>query len=123
MPVDKTSTGLLLAVAMLSSRMLAQPAPELRGSGVHGRVLDSGRTPIVGANITALPDDGRAPGHPAVSDKDGEFSIALDPGFYTFEIVAPGFREIWETVVLRRPQVESRDFILQAGSSHVRKKK
>ena len=85
---------------------------------VHGRVLDATRAPIAGARVTTLAGDGRATGHSAVSNQNGEFTLTLDPGGYTFKVAAQGFLEISQTVLLREPGSESRDFVLQVAGVH-----
>src|SRR6476469_5557406 len=79
---------------------------------VRGKILDPARTPIVGARITAIPGDGRPVAPSIVSDTIGEFSLTLEPGFYTFRIDAEGFQQTYETVVLSKPGYASREFVL-----------
>ena len=85
----------MLAAGTLLCQVQAQsPRPSLRG-----KVVDPARAPIAGARVTAVPDS-RASGLSTVSDQSGEFLLALDPGNYTVTIVAEGFQEASETVVL-----------------------
>ena len=109
-----------LLVAVLSGALALSLGQAMEQSGgiVRGRVLDATRAPIAGARITTLPGDGRATGPSAVSDQIGEFSLTLDLGFYTVKVAAQGFLDIRQTVLLREPGSESRDFVLQVAGIH-----
>jgi catecholate siderophore receptor len=83
---------------------------------VRGKVLDPAQAPIAGARVTAIPGDGRPAAPSVVSDAFGEFSLTLDPGFYTFRIDAEAFQETWETVLLQKPGSLSREFVLPVAA-------
>ena len=70
---------------------------------LHGRVLDSTRAPIDGAQVTVIPEDGMALPS-VVSDQNGEFSLSLGPGRYTIQVTKKGFVEtsLSEKIVNRR---------------------
>jgi catecholate siderophore receptor len=83
-------------------------------STVRGRVLDPTRAPIPDARITAI-REGRASEFSAVTDNNGEFSAALEPGSYTVKASAKGFLESSQTVTLAENGSESREFVLRLG--------
>ena len=135
MPTDRFPkrrlSGSVLLVALAASlgawlnpQAVAQTATQAPSaiSTVHGKVLDPSRAPVADARITALPGNGRPPGPSAISDQNGEFSLALDSGFYTFRVAAQGFRDILQTVVLRELGSQSREFVLRDRASGVRKR-
>ena len=93
------------------SLSLGQAIAQSRGT-VHGRILDPTRAPIPDARITAV-REGRASELSAVSDHNGEFSVALEPGSYTVKASAKGFLESSQTVTLAENGSESREFVLQ----------
>lgn len=64
---------------------------------VQGKVLDLTRTPIPGATVTAT-TDGRFSGLSTHSGQAGEFTLSLEPGTYTLQIAADGFRDSKQTV-------------------------
>ena len=65
---------------------------------LRGRVVDPNRAAIPGADVWAS-CEGHAPA-PAVTDRDGEFSLALEPGNYHVRVIADGFSEVAQTVSL-----------------------
>jgi len=79
---------------------------------VNGRILDPTRAPIPDARITAVREGG-APERSAVSDRNGEFSVALDPGSYIVKASAKGFLESSQRVTLAENGSESREFVLR----------
>jgi len=79
---------------------------------VNGRILDPTRAPIPDARITAVREGG-APERSAVSDRNGEFSVALDPGRYIVKASAKGFLESSQRVTLAENGSESREFVLR----------
>ena len=66
-----------------------QPVPQ---AVLRGRVLDSSRGAIVGAQVTVASEQ---PGSStaAVTNQQGEFELALPPGSYVVQISASGFLE------------------------------
>jgi len=79
----------LLAVASLSIIVAAQtPAKKTL---LTGKVLDQNRAAIPGADIWI--SGGGIPSFAAVTDHNGEFSLALPPGEYQVRAVAEGFAE------------------------------
>src|SRR5689334_13611394 len=112
--------GAVVCLLMASATgAAAQPAAPtgtaVEGPTLRGRVLDRSRAPIGGARIMALPGDGRTSRPVTVSDPDGEFSLALEAGFYTVRIAAEGFDESWQTVVISAPGTLDREFVLDVA--------
>ena len=79
---------------------------------MHGSILDPTRAPIPDARIIAVREGG-ASELSAVSDRNGEFSVALEPGTYTVKASAKGFLESSQTVTLAENGSESREFVLR----------
>jgi catecholate siderophore receptor len=79
---------------------------------LRGTVLDPARAAISGARVVALRVGG-TPTLSTVSDSNGEFSLALDPGTYTVQAVAPGFLEAAQTANLVDDSAASLEFVLQ----------
>jgi catecholate siderophore receptor len=110
----RRSTGSRLVVTFLSgvlSLSLGHAIAQSHGT-VNGRILDPTRAPIPDARITAVREGG-APERSAVSDRNGEFSVALDPGSYIVKASAKGFLESSQRVTLAENGSESREFVLR----------
>jgi catecholate siderophore receptor len=101
----------LFAVAVA---FLCQAYAQTPKSLVEGKVLDPTHAAIAGAQITVIRDGSRAQ-LSAVSDPNGDFSLAVSPGRYTVKIVARGFSEVSETIDLQTSGPESRDFVLEVA--------
>jgi hypothetical protein len=114
-------SGLLLSVLLVLTLCASSAqTTALRTSSsarIYGKVLDPDRNPIAGARITALAD-GRDSGPSAISGEAGEFSLALDPGNYTLNVVAEGFQTASQTVNLSPAGFESREFLLPIAEIH-----
>jgi catecholate siderophore receptor len=83
---------------------------------VKGKVLDPNRAAVVGARINAQTKDGSMGS--TVTDQNGEFSLALEPGDYTVTVTADGFSEASQAVRLGQSSVTSLEVVVQvAGSS------
>src|SRR5262249_2056271 len=70
------------------------------------------RAPIAGAQIKALPE-GRNSSPAVVSDQDGNFSLALEPGKYTLRISKDRFVEVSQRVELGLDGLQLEETILQ----------
>ncbi|HEX8071083.1 MAG TPA: TonB-dependent siderophore receptor [Pyrinomonadaceae bacterium] len=93
----------------------AQESPA--GSLLRGRVLDPNRALVAGAQVTAAAQ-GRPAGVTSVTDQNGEFSLALEPGEYTVRVQAPGFAAAAQTVSLTRAAAApSLEFVLQIAAA------
>ena len=75
----------------------AQVAPAQPVFG--GKVLDPNRAVVTGAQVV-MEAKGRSSVVTAVTDQNGDFSLALEPGEYTLKVIAPGFAEASQAVVV-----------------------
>ena len=89
------SSLLLVFSAIVVFGQAAVKKPVLRG-----RIVDPNHAGIPGADIWASSGKG-LPSSSAVSDRNGEFTLALDAGEYQVRVIAEGFSETTETVSLR----------------------
>src|SRR5215470_10721017 len=90
------SSLLILFSAILLPAAFAQipvKKPVLRG-----RVVDPNHAGIPGADIWA--GGNGLSSASVVTDRNGEFSLTLDPGEYQIRVIAEGFSETTETVSL-----------------------
>jgi catecholate siderophore receptor len=84
--------------AILTIQALAQ-TPNDQTLLLKGKVLDPNHAAIQGADIWI--SKAGLPSSTAVTDRNGEFSVALAPGEYQVRISAEGFTETTETVDLQ----------------------
>jgi catecholate siderophore receptor len=75
---------LLIALPLLA-------APDSSSFSLQGRVLDTTRAALAGAQVTAVPEDGGAASS-TVTGPQGDFTLALAPGRYTVTASAAGFQ-------------------------------
>ncbi len=94
---SRRSLLILGLLAILTIHALAQ-APNDK-SLLKGKVLDPNRAAIEGADVWI--SKAGLPSSTAVTDRNGEFSVALMPGVYEVRISAEGFTETTETVALQ----------------------
>ena len=81
---------------------------------VRGRVVDSSRAAIVGAQVTVTSDRAGAPAS-AVTNLQGEFELSLLPGAYTVRVSARGFAETSRSVTLVSGSPATADFTLEVA--------
>jgi len=82
----------------------------------RGKVLDPNHSAIVSARITASSTSG--PTSSTLTDRNGEFTLVLEPGKYTLRVTAEGFAELIQTLEPKVAGVEPVEFVLQlAGYS------
>ena len=86
---------LLLVSAILITPAVAQVSQNKK-TPVRGKVVDQNRAAIPGADIWA--SGAGLPSSSAVTDRNGEFSLMLEPGEYQVRIIADGFSEVTHTV-------------------------
>ncbi|HET9712135.1 MAG TPA: TonB-dependent receptor plug domain-containing protein, partial [Pyrinomonadaceae bacterium] len=105
---------LLLFSAILITPAVAQ-VPQNKKTPVRGKVVDQNRAAIPGADIWASGTG--LPSSSAVTDKNGEFSLMLEPGEYQVRVIAEGFSEVMEKV---NPitRTEPLEFVLPVGPSN-----
>jgi len=95
----RSSLFILCFAILIASAFAQTPAKKLL---FRGKVVDPNRAAVAGADIWA---SGRGlPSSSAVTDRNGEFSLMLEPGQYNVRVVADGFSEASETVNLDNPQ-------------------
>lgn len=104
---------ILLFSAILITPVLAQ-VPEKKAP-VRGKVVDQNRAAIPGADIWA--SGAGLPSSSAITDRNGEFSLMLEPGEYQVRVMAEGFSEVTEIVNLVT-RTEPLEFVLPVGPSN-----
>jgi len=82
---------------------------------LKGKVLDPNRAAIQGADVWI--SKAGVPSSTAVTDRNGEFSVALAPGEYQVRIAAEGFTESSETVNLQN-STKPLEVMLAVGPSN-----
>jgi catecholate siderophore receptor len=104
---------LLCAVTFLLSAQgaLAQNTP------LRGRVLDPNKAALGGAAITANALGRPASPSTATTNPNGEFSLSLEPGDYSVQVVAEGFATSLRRVHLKEGKSESLEIVLQLADS------
>ena len=81
---------------------------------VRGRVVDSSRAAIVGAQVTVTSDRAGTPAS-AVTNLQGEFELSLLPGAYSVRVSARGFAETSRSVTLVSGSPATADFTLEVA--------
>ncbi|HME98694.1 MAG TPA: TonB-dependent siderophore receptor [Terriglobia bacterium] len=105
----------LLSIALIVGDCLCYAYSQTPAFAIQGRILDVTSSAIAGAQITIIPSS-HASDASALSDQNGEFSLALLAGKYTIKVAAKGFEEISQTIDLQ--ETVSQDFVLQVASVH-----
>ena len=91
--VSRSPLLLVFSAILVSTTFAQQSKPVLRG-----RIVDPNHASIPGADIWASANG--LPSSSTVSDRNGEFSLTLEPGEYHIRVIAEGFSETTETVNL-----------------------
>jgi len=99
--------------AILTIQVLAQTPNDK--TILKGKVLDPNHASIEGADVWI--SKGGLPSSTAVTDRNGEFSVALAPGEYRVRISAEGFAESNETVNLQS-DTKPLEVVLAVGPSN-----
>lgn len=89
---------LLLSLSVILTIQALAQTPNDK-TQLKGKVLDPNRAAIQGADVWI--SNAGLPSSTAVTDRNGEFSVALTPGQYQVRISAEGFTETTETVNLQ----------------------
>jgi catecholate siderophore receptor len=105
----------LLSIALVFGGCLCYAYSQTPEVAIQGKILDATGSAIAGAQITIIPSS-PASDASAVSDQNGDFSVALFPGKYTIKAAAKGFEEISQAVDLQ--ESISKDFVLQVATVH-----
>ncbi|MBV9494174.1 MAG: TonB-dependent siderophore receptor [Acidobacteria bacterium] len=101
---------------LLVSLLLSLAAFAADKVSYRGRVLDASGAAIAGAHIVASPDgDVGAAAASADSDKEGRFTLQLEPGAYVLHIGDRRYAEIAEPVTIAADGGQ-RDFTLQVAA-------
>jgi catecholate siderophore receptor len=109
-PITRLFT-LFVTVGIFFGQVQAQsPLPRLSGI-----VFDPNRSPVVGVQITAIPD-GRPSGPSTVSNQLGEFSLSLEPGNYTLTYSAEGFQDASQKVSINQGGSATLEVLLQVAA-------
>jgi catecholate siderophore receptor len=104
---------LLLSATLVPSVSAQVPTKK---SLLRGKVVDPNRAAIPGADVSA--SGGGLPST-AVTDRNGEFSLMLDPAEYSVRVMAEGFAEVTETVNLLSPSnPQPLEIVLAVGPSN-----
>src|SRR5215212_1225699 len=108
------SLFLILFSAILIVPALAQVTTK---QTIQGKVLDPNRAAILGADVWI--SAAGLPSSSAVTDRNGEFSIMLEPGEYQVRIMAEGFSEVTQILNLRDSiNVKPLEIVLSVGPSN-----
>src|ERR1041385_3914255 len=81
---------------------------------LRGRVLDPNRAALAGVKVTATRNDQL---ETAITNRDGDFSLLLEPGEYTLQISADGFAEASFTVRSQPATFEPIEVVLELASA------
>ncbi len=110
--ISSTSQRLVFAV-LVGAAMFCQGRAQsaIPQSLIRGRVLDLDRAAIAGAQIIASPRN-RSASSSALSNRTGEFSLALSPGEYTLTVTAEGFNAASQTLAIKPGASESMEIVL-----------
>jgi catecholate siderophore receptor len=91
----------LLLIVLVVGTVLAHGQVVTVQSTLRGRVLDPNRAVVAGAQLVAEAK-GRPSGVTVITDKNGEFSLTLEPGEYSLTVTASGFADASQTVSVER---------------------
>src|SRR5215213_2802745 len=98
---------LLLACTLPALAQTAQPS-------IRGKVLDQNRAAVADARVVAEAQ-GRPGSFFATTDRNGEFSLAVEPGEYTLRVIANGFSEASQKISLGQTGGTSVEVVLQVS--------
>ena len=105
---------LYFSLILLFAVTLTCPAQLRPGRSIQGRVLDPNKGAIAVARIEARGSNSISS---AVSDANGNFSLALAPGDYSFTVIAEGFAVASRTVTVKPMASESLEIVLQVAGA------
>ena len=104
-----------LCAAILAASTFAQ-APANKKMLLFGKVVDPNRAAIAGADISASATG--LPSSSAVTDRNGEFSLMLEPGEYNVRVKADGFSESIQAInLINRENAQPLEVILSVAPS------
>ena len=100
---------LFILTFITCAAFLTTATAQTDSTSVSGRVVDENSAAIPGAQITVV-KNGRAAS--TNTNKNGEFSLALEPGDYSLIVVAEGFAEVTQTIKVRDGVVDPLKIVL-----------
>ena len=109
--------ALLVIPLLLATSLETRAQTEPGRISIHGRVLDPMRMPVPGARVAVTPAN-QGSGRSTLTDRQGEFALAVDQGRYTITVFAAGFVEISQPDNVVQAGTESREFVLQIAGVH-----
>ena len=106
----------LLAFGLLLSLIFLPLVPAQAGelavqTELRGRALDTNRAAVVGARVVALRNGAEVTS--TVTNTEGDFTLALEPGEYVLRISAPGFADVEQTIKSKPTNFEPLEIVLQ----------
>lgn len=108
---------LLLLILVATGPLLCQAQVVTAESSLRGKVLDPNHAAVVGATVAAEAKGRTSSANSAVTDQNGEFSLALEPGEYTLKVTAEGFAEALRPVSLGERVSAPVEIMLQVAGS------
>ncbi len=97
---------------LVAAPLQGQPNPAAAIFSVQGRVLDSSKSAIVGARVSARSRDG-VRGPTTTTDAQGGFTLLLPGGQHTITVTAPGFNAASQTIRIGESATQVPEFVLQ----------
>jgi catecholate siderophore receptor len=91
----------------------AQAHPAVAQSQLRGKVLDPNHAAIARAQVTAIGKVGS--GSSVLTSGNGEFSLALEPGYYELTVIAEGFSAAKQMIKFRPTSFEALEIVLQVA--------
>ena len=102
---------LILSFILITSVSAQVPANKIL---LRGKVVDPNRAAIPGADIWI--SSGGLPSSTVATDRNGEFSLTVEPGEYNVRVMAEGFSEVTQQVNLRASS-QPLEIVLPVGPS------
>ena len=107
----------LLLILLSAGTVLSQAQVVTAQTSLRGKVLDPNRAVVAGAQVSAE-GNSHISSVSAVTDENGEFSLALEPGEYTLKVTATGFAEASQAVSVERAvSAAALEIVLQVGGA------
>ena len=110
--IRRSSLAFLVSLVLIS----AASAQDTNNKKVlRGRVVDQNHAAIFGADVYLA--RAGAPSNAAVTDRNGDFSMSLEPGEYELRVLAEGFSEATETVAIGAASAQPLEIVLNVAAS------
>ena len=91
------NTALLAALAVCTSGAFGYG--QSSQAELQGRILDPTQSAVVGAQVVVVRQSGET-AISILSDRNGMYSVSVEPGAYTLRVSAPGFQEIEQQITI-----------------------